>query len=146
MEFMIYIYILYAAYITTAADHLTGPGVAMTRWPCKELGELEKLAPRLSEYLELYQLKVDGKMGTASHGIGFAEETMVYIPKSDKIRGTHGCNSKIREIFRNWDFANRTWPQFSGFSHCQAQEAAEGQAEEDLSKALEGAQVQRLSE
>ena len=39
-------------------DHLTGPGVAMTRWPCKELGELEKLAPRLSEYLELYQLKV----------------------------------------------------------------------------------------
>ncbi|CAL1136376.1 unnamed protein product, partial [Cladocopium goreaui] len=50
----------------------------------EELGELEKLAPRLSEYLELYQLK--------------------------------------------------------------AQEAAEGQAEEDLSKALEGAQVQRLSE
>ena len=86
-----YIYI-YAAYIKTAADHLTGPGVAMTRWPCKELGELEKLAPRLSEYLELYQLKVDGKMGTASHGIGFAEETMVYISKSDKIRGTHGCN------------------------------------------------------
>lgn len=50
----------------------------------EELGELEKLAPRLSEYLELYQLK--------------------------------------------------------------AQEAAEGQAEEDLSKALEGAQVRRLSE
>ena len=35
---------------------------------------------------------------------------------------------------------------FLAFSHCQAQEAAEGQAEEDLSKALEGAQVQRLSE
>mmetsp|Transcript_80219 Transcript_80219/g.126513 ORF Transcript_80219/g.126513 Transcript_80219/m.126513 type:complete len:160 (-) Transcript_80219:41-520(-) len=50
----------------------------------EELGELEKLAPRLSEYLELYQLK--------------------------------------------------------------AQEAAEGQQEEDLSKALEGAQVRRLSE
>ena len=57
------------------------------------------------------------------------------------------CNSKIREISQKLGLRQQNMAaNRSGFSHCQAQEAAEGQAEEDLSKALEGAQVRRLSE